>query len=73
MAQRGVQTKIHYPVPVHQQPGYKFLGYKAGDFPVCEAQSEHIMSLPIHQYLTHEQIDWVVESIRSFFEKPGQA
>jgi len=73
MAQRGVQTKIHYPVPVHQQPGYKFLGYEAGDFPVCEAQSEHIMSLPIHQYLTDEQIDWVVESIRSFFEKPGQA
>ena len=35
--QRGIQTKVHYPTPVHLQPGYRFLGYEPGSFPACEA------------------------------------
>ena len=73
LSQRGVQTKIHYPTPVHLTPGYRYLGYKAGDFPVCEAQATRILSLPIHQYVTEQQIDWVIESIRSFYEKSETA
>ena len=73
LAQRGIQTKIHYPIPVHLQPGYRFLGYEPGDFPMCEAQAARILSLPIHQYLTEQQIDWVIESVRSFCEMPAQA
>jgi dTDP-4-amino-4,6-dideoxygalactose transaminase len=69
LAKRGIQTKIHYPIPVHLQPACSYLGYKAGDFPVCEAQSAKILSLPNHQYLTDEEIDWVIGSIREFYEK----
>lgn len=67
LIKRGVQSKIHYPVPLHLQPACTDLGYKEGDFPVCEWQADHIISLPIHQYLATEQIDWVIESIRNYY------
>lgn len=66
---RNVETKIHYPLPCHLQPGFKFLGYRKGDFPVCEAQAERILSLPIHQYLSEGQIDHAIESIREFYRQ----
>lgn len=64
---RGIEAKIHYPVPCHLQPGFSFLGYKRGDFPVCESQADRILSLPIHEYLTDDQIDWVIESVIAFY------
>lgn len=63
----GVSTAIHYPVPIHLQPACAASGYKAGDFPECERQSARILSLPIHQYLTDEQIDHVIARIREFY------
>lgn len=63
----GIETKINYPVPIHLQPGYAYLGYKRGDFPNVERQAERILSLPIHEYLTREQIDYVVEMIHGFY------
>ena len=67
LTEKGIEAKIHYPVPCHLQPGMKRLGYKKGDFPVCEAQADCILSLPIHEYLLEDQVDYVMESIRSFF------
>lgn len=71
LAERGIETKIHYPRCIHEQPGYKWLGYKRGDFPVAEAQADRILSLPIHQYLTHHQIDYVIQSIHDFYRERG--
>lgn len=67
LVENGVETKVHYPAPIHLQKPYAELGYKKGDFPVCEAQAEKILSLPIHQYLTEEQISYTAESIRKFY------
>ena len=67
LAKNGVETKVHYPVPIHLQKSYLELGYKKGDFPVCEAQAEKILSLPIHQYLTETQIHYVAGLIWSFY------
>lgn len=67
LAKNGVETKIHYPIPIHLQKPYLELGYKKGDFPVCEAQSEKILSLPIHQYLTEDQIRYVAGLIWGFY------
>ena len=64
----GIETAIHYPVPIHLQPAAKFLGYKKGDFPVCEQQSERILSLPIHQNLKSNEIERIAESINTFFQ-----
>ena len=70
MVQReGVETAIHYPIPIHLQPASAFLGYRKGDFPITEAQTERILTLPIHQYLQEGTIQEIAEHINSFFEK----
>ncbi len=66
----GIETKIHYPIPIHLQPPARALGYREGDFPVCEAQSRRILSLPVNQYLGRDQIERVAERIRRFFAPP---
>ena len=63
---RGVATGIHYPIPIHLQPGYRHLGYKKGDFPVTEGYAEQILSLPMYAELTAASIEYVAEAIRAF-------
>ncbi len=67
LTERGVEVKVHYPIPLHQQPGFKFLGYELGDLPAADRQAKRILSLPIHQFLTEEQIDFTIASIREFY------
>ena len=52
LADRGVGTAIHYPIPIHLQPAAAYLGHGRGDFPVCETQAERILTLPIHPWLS---------------------
>jgi dTDP-4-amino-4,6-dideoxygalactose transaminase len=68
LSSRGIETAIHYPVPLHLQPAYAFLGGKKGDFPVSEAASETVVSLPIHPALTDDQVEAVVTAVAGFFE-----
>jgi dTDP-3-amino-2,3,6-trideoxy-4-keto-D-glucose/dTDP-3-amino-3,4,6-trideoxy-alpha-D-glucose/dTDP-2,6-dideoxy-D-kanosamine transaminase len=63
----GVETKIHYPIPIHLQKPCRELGYRKGDFPVCEAQAEEILSLPVHHHLKEDQIGYVVELMKKFY------
>ena len=60
----GVQTGIHYPRPIHLQQAYKDLGHRPGDFPVSEALSERILSLPMYAELTDQQQQRVVEVLQ---------
>jgi dTDP-4-amino-4,6-dideoxygalactose transaminase len=64
---QGVEAKIHYPIPLHLQPAAKEWGFKKGSFPATEAQSDETLTLPCHQYLTDEQIDYTVETIAKFY------
>lgn len=64
---RGIDAKVHYPIPMHLQPAAKFLGHAPGDFPACEAIVQSVLSLPVHEFITREQQDRVVDSIREFF------
>lgn len=63
LAADGVQSGIHYPVPLHLTPAYKDLGYGPGDFPVAEAMAARILSLPMFPQITAEQQDYVVEQL----------
>ncbi len=63
----GIETAIHYPVPIHLQPAAKTLGYGKYDFPVTESQSKRILTLPIHQYLHEETIIKISNCINKFF------
>jgi dTDP-4-amino-4,6-dideoxygalactose transaminase len=65
MNEAGVQTGIHYPIPIHLQPAYSGLGYKAGDFPEAERQASRVLSLPMFPELTDEQIARVAEVANS--------
>lgn len=64
---RGIDTLIHYPIPVHLVPAFSFLEYKKGDFPVAERLAKNILSLPFHPYLTRKEVKTVVQSIRDFY------
>ncbi|MGI8588794.1 MAG: DegT/DnrJ/EryC1/StrS family aminotransferase [Chloroflexia bacterium] len=63
----GIDSYIHYPVPVHLQQAYGFLGQGAGSFPVAESLAESIVSLPLYPELAFEDIERVVEVIAGFY------
>jgi dTDP-4-amino-4,6-dideoxygalactose transaminase len=67
LVSKEIECKIHYPIPLHLQKSAAGLGYKKGDFPICERQAEEIITIPAHQYVTSEQIDYVIEEIHSFY------
>jgi dTDP-4-amino-4,6-dideoxygalactose transaminase len=64
---RGIEAKVHYPIPLHLQKASAALGYKRGDFPVAEHQADHLITLPAHQFIKSEQIDYMLETIREFY------
>jgi dTDP-4-amino-4,6-dideoxygalactose transaminase len=64
MAERGVRCAIHYPVPIHLQKAYRFLGLSPGSFPVAEQCSKEFLSLPMFPELRPEQIKFVVDNLR---------
>ena len=64
---RGVPTIIYYPQPLHLQKVYADAGWKAGAFPVAEEVSKKILPLPMYPELTDEQVNYVISSVREFF------
>ena len=69
LGKAGIGTGIHYPIPLHRQRAYKDLGYKVGDFRVCERIAAEIVSLPMFPNLTSEQQTRVVHEIEAFSSK----
>jgi dTDP-4-amino-4,6-dideoxygalactose transaminase len=66
LAETGIGTGIHYPIPLHQQKAYQHLGYKTGDFSVTERVARDIVSLPMFPQLSHPQQDEVVGGVKEF-------
>jgi dTDP-4-amino-4,6-dideoxygalactose transaminase len=64
---QGIDAKIHYPIPQHLQKASEHLGYKPGDLPKSEWQAKHIISIPVHQHLDEEQIQYVIQKIIQFY------
>jgi aminotransferase EvaB len=65
----GIEAKVHYPVPVHLQEAARGLGYRRGDFPHVERDAETSITLPAHQHLSPEELDYVVERVTAFYEQ----
>lgn len=63
----GISAKIHYPIPLHMQEASAHLGYKAGDFPVAESQAKNIITLPVHQHLTEQEVQYMIDAVTSFY------
>lgn len=65
--QHGIRAKVHYPIPLHLQKAAANLGYRAGDFPVCEEHCRSILTLPVHQHLTAGEMADVIDRVRGFY------
>jgi dTDP-4-amino-4,6-dideoxygalactose transaminase len=63
LAAAGVATGIHYPVPVHLQPAFAYLGHRTGDFPHAEALAASVLSLPMYPELTPEAVGYVCDRL----------
>lgn len=64
LAEKNIPTAVHYPKPVYMQPGFLNLGYKEGDFPICENVASQVLSLPMHPYLTDAQIKLITDEVK---------
>lgn len=67
LREQGIDTRVHYPIPLHLQPAAKSLNYKMGDFPIAEQLAAEMLSLPIYAELKDDAIDYVIAKIRKFF------
>ena len=63
----GIETKIHYPIPLHLQPAAKNLNYKKGDFPAAERINAQQLSLPIYPEISENEIFFIINKIKQFF------
>ena len=67
----GIPSAVYYPLPVHQQPAYAYLGYQIGQFPVAERLCQQVLSLPVHPGLSEAQQDYVVAQLGYFVGQAG--
>ena len=64
-----IETAIHYPIPIHLQPACKYLGYKKGSFSSNRKLAKNILTLPIHQYLSKNQLKKIVFHLNNFAKR----
>ena len=69
LADRGIGTQIHYPVPIHLQQSAEFLGYRKGDLPITEQLAAETLSIPMYPELNDDHIDRVTTEIREFMKR----
>jgi len=67
MSDRNIQTEVYYPIPLHLQDCFAYLGHQIGDFPQSELAAKYTLALPIYPELRLEQLEWVVTAIRDFY------
>lgn len=67
LQERGIDAKVHYPIPMHLQPAARFLGHAPGDFPRAEAVCASVLSLPVHEFLTAEDMELMAGQVRTFY------
>ena len=66
---KGIEAKIHYPVPMYIQPAMKFLKHKIGDFPVTDRHAKSIISFPCDQHLSVKQMNYIIKVVKNFYSQ----
>jgi len=68
LKENGIPTMIYYPLPLHLQPAFKYLNYQKGDFPQAEKAAKEVLSLPIYPELTKKQQNYIIQTIKEFYQ-----
>ena len=68
LAGRGIETAVHYEMPLHLHPAFRGLGYRKGDFPVAERAAREVCSLPLHPWLSGRDAQTIVRAIHRYFQ-----
>ena len=66
--EQGIEAKVHYPRPLHLQPALREYGWRPGDLPEVEAWCAKTVSLPVHEYLTEDQIEFAAQAVVNFYD-----
>jgi len=66
---KGVDSRVYYPLPLHLQKCFKYLGYKKGDFPVAEKASREVLAIPVYPELTQKDADFIIRTIKEFLDE----
>tara|TARA_B100000686_G_C16744639_1_gene948694 strand:+ start:886 stop:1983 length:1098 start_codon:yes stop_codon:yes gene_type:complete len=64
---KGIEAKVHYPVPIYLQPALSSFGYKKGDYPVTDRHAKNIITFPCDQHLSKEQLDYIINTVKNFY------
>ena len=66
---KGIEAKIHYPVPIYRQEAYKYLKHRKGDFKVADRHASDIISFPCDQHLSKKEMDYMINTVKEFYGK----
>ena len=66
---KGIEAKIHYPIPIYRQQALSYLNYRINDFPVTEQHASSMISFPCDQHLNKKQMDYVIQTVKNFYAK----
>jgi dTDP-4-amino-4,6-dideoxygalactose transaminase len=64
---KGIEAKVHYPIPIYRQSALKFLNYKKGDFPVTDLHAKNIITFPCDQHISLSQMNYVIRTVKKFY------
>jgi len=64
LKKQSIPTAVHYPMPLHMQECFQYLGFKQGDFPVAEQVAQEVMSLPMNPFLTDEEVNYIADALK---------
>ena len=67
--QKGIEAKVHYPIPMYRQPAMKFLNHKEGDFPISDRHAKSIISFPCDQHLSKKQMNYIISCVKSSYSQ----
>ena len=67
LRQNKIDSKIHYPIPLHLHEAAKKYGYKKGDYPCAENLSKQVISIPVHEFIKRRQLDYIIKKIENFY------
>ena len=64
---KGIEAKVHYPIPIYRQRALEFLKYKKGDFPVSDFHAKNMITFPCDQHISLNQMKYVISTVKKFY------